>query len=748
VSSRNAASKHSASERKCAQKLSLARCLVLCAVSLLSDETSAKSVLLNRALLNSSIVLLEMTALQWASSEPCCMTSSDVTKGGKVLFQPNLNQPNSEVAARKNYSSLPLLEAEISRMLDTLVKANNSSSSIFENSLYLACQLSAAFYRKIITESSGCVIGLSMKNDVDASSSFFSRKLLPPRLLLRLLAPSISLETRNTRASVTHLVNNLYQKKTVASECMLKEAAFAQKYKLLSDDQCKLVREAALELFESAEQDTALAFLVDDHDEFSTATNANDTMFLHFVEDKVSSISSKNQETLALAVQRLVGKELLRRSPQLPRVVRENFSTMDSEAESAPCLSICRLVQLPSCSTWLLHLVKKCSRSFSNATTAEFSQEDIFIALQNLADYCPEDSSTLPPYTSFWIHLRQLQRISHMVSLLELAERNTADHSLMLRCALKGIASLLALSPEIMPQMSECSNLWSAVFRHAAKIHNWDQAFDACRNNPVECRRRADFRRLVAFMVEAGSLDKLLLLPKTVDDGISFDLYEAAASALADKAREEHNSSSDEYYRSLYTLFCFLGEWRRSGSCAESKAALDLLCMAVSAKARADNGLALEVAKTMLDVRPDAALPPWLFALLIGEHESGLFANSKMTHSPKNPSALLKLFMERGLLLPAVEVVVSLLTGKSDGGEQMRGAATRRVPEKGSIDYVPYPYIDLLYNLISKAESLSGCTVEEKEQLALGRKKIENALKFHMKLLCVSQEALQSARFM
>jgi ankyrin repeat protein len=64
-------------------------------------------------------------------------------------------------------------------------------------------------------------------------------------------------------------------------------------------------------------------------------------------------------------------------------------------------------------------------------------------------------------------------------------------------------------------------------------------------------------------MVESGASAELLLLPKRVDDDAAFDMYEAIASALNSKAKEENSSLSNDYYSSLYSLFTFLEDWRR-----------------------------------------------------------------------------------------------------------------------------------------------------------------------------------------
>jgi len=933
------------------RNLSLARFIVLCSMPTSMVENTISPNIWRDAILNSFRVLLDITTLQWLSSEPYSSGGSSVSSRSSININKGTNTPFHSIKKdniSKLHSTVSLLEAELSRLSGSLVVDSAHKDSAIQRSLSAAYQISTYFHHRIVTSTSGFVHGFYSSDGPMEASSIFSMKFLPPRLLLRALAPSIFVSISSPRNSnagaANHLVCNLFLRKTVAAECMLKEASFAQKYRLLTDDACKRLREAALDLFESAEKDTALSFVVNAHcnePEYYDISILEKMTTFH-VHDAVRDEDVDNQETLALAIQRLIGLELARCSPQLSTFVKHSISSSYSDSHSLLCSSICRLVQLPSFSSLILSCIRGLTGQNFSIMNLQSSHE-LVIGLQQLMENFPDGGNL--SISIFWVLLRRLQKVSHAIYLLELAERNTADHALILKSALNGIESLLSLPSNLVHPMPEFANLWSSVFRHAAKIQNWDQAFDACRKNPLESRRNADFKRLVAFMVESGASVELLLLPKRVDDDAAFDMYEAIASALTSKAKEENSSLSNDYYSSLYSLFTFLEDWRRSAlalddwhqskinnpspgstlvdetggeglhlrllsltavACSNSLALVDdtnvkflisdrsilddkyvsrlltfkdvdqralialtsqllhsdvswisttstfpsglsdivsSLCSAgyyfhaiavalkfneqsnsdsvskdflltkiardylvknsvkllktsihettnavdsviltrptrsqlyaasqscsganfgfqsdsvtsmellrtiVCTYARPNNGQAVEVARALLDLGsdPSAALPLWLCEILTGEQKDGVFASSKTSCSPKNPTALMKLYLERGLLLPAVEVVVTLLTGKSDGGLKKRKAATRRIPEKGSIDFIPYAYIDLLYRLIQKAEE-----TETKEvcELASGRRKLEEALQFHFNHLCVSEEAMQSARLL
>jgi len=152
------------------------------------------------------------------------------------------------------------------------------------------------------------------------------------------------------------------------------------------------------------------------------------------------------------------------------------------------------------------------------------------------------------------------------------------------------------------------------------------------------------------------------------------------------------------------------------------------------------NSLSKEVAQTLLDLGfGRSELPLWLHTLLLGEPNGnidGLFAKRN-----GNPAELLRLYMRKGLLSLACKVVCEVLTCR--GREEH---ATCRLPEKGSIDYVPYGIIDELWNLIEANLQSTNCSRDLKDDLLQSREKMEKAIIKHFELMKISDIGMLSAR--
>lgn len=169
--------------------------------------------------------------------------------------------------------------------------------------------------------------------------------------------------------------------------------------------------------------------------------------------------------------------------------------------------------------------------------------------------------------------------------------------------------------------------------------------------------------------------------------------------------------------------------------------ALELLRLYTETYAAEDNTIALDVAKTLLDLDDGrAALPVWLTNLIIGRSASdnnGLFAKNG-----GNPTALLNLYIKNGLYIEACSLVSTVLLGEES---ERQKAATSRLPEKGNIDFVPYEAIDNLWNLIETGLKTSIDPIQ-KGKLLKARNVMEISLEKHFQLMQVSEQGMLSAR--
>lgn len=178
-------------------------------------------------------------------------------------------------------------------------------------------------------------------------------------------------------------------------------------------------------------------------------------------------------------------------------------------------------------------------------------------------------------------------------------------------------------------------------------------------------------------------------------------------------------------------------------------AAMALLTSLTTTFTTAENPVAIEVADSLLEAQGNTVpLPLWLEQFLIkgtstNSEAPGLFAGRQQKNSRDylgDPSALLNLYTTRGMYQPAFASIAAVLSSQDES------AAPSRLPEKGSIDYVPYDKIDILWNLSEIALTRGDFDAEEKQRLLESRGLMEHSLERHFDLLKISEEGQTSAR--
>jgi len=193
----------------------------------------------------------------------------------------------------------------------------------------------------------------------------------------------------------------------------------------------------------------------------------------------------------------------------------------------------------------------------------------------------------------------------------------------------------------------------------------------------------------------------------------------------------------------------------QSGKVLQSTMAMDLLQQYTSVYYKRCSGLCLSVANAILRVGDSVSeLPLWLKDLCMfgtsGDEESknGLFAQpAGKDNDIANPAGLMRLYIKHHQYGEACDVVTSILSKQTS----LSSNASSRLPEKGSIDYVPYDLIDMLWNMIdsivvSNSSNSSEDVKSQVKSLTKRRNCMEQALDKHFELLKMSEEGLISAR--
>jgi hypothetical protein len=189
-----------------------------------------------------------------------------------------------------------------------------------------------------------------------------------------------------------------------------------------------------------------------------------------------------------------------------------------------------------------------------------------------------------------------------------------------------------------------------------------------------------------------------------------------------------------------------------------STMAMNLLQQYTIAHSKRCLGLGLSVAKSILAVGDGLIqLPPWLKKLCIfglpsdEEINGGLFAMvaGKGSACIPDPAGLMRLYIKHNQYGEACDVVTSLLSNQQ--ALHLNKSSSSRLPEKGSIDYVPYDLIDMLWDMIESiitaGSSADSEAVGAQIQLLLKKRNgMERALEKHFESLKTSEEGLLSAR--
>jgi len=211
----------------------------------------------------------------------------------------------------------------------------------------------------------------------------------------------------------------------------------------------------------------------------------------------------------------------------------------------------------------------------------------------------------------------------------------------------------------------------------------------------------------------------------------------------AETAEEEHSAAA---------ALPSANGWKGQGAqtqMAQAAACMDLLRIYTTKYANSSNSLAIEVATTLLDSNIGMSkLPIWLTDLLCGTTDS-CFAGRVSPGDDHNlvevasgaafPNALVKLYIERARYADACEVIAKVL---DDSGSRV-SSPSARLPEEGSIDFVPYNTIDQLYSIIESARFTSD---EAQKEVLNSRTKMEEALERHFERMRISEEGAVSAR--
>jgi len=191
--------------------------------------------------------------------------------------------------------------------------------------------------------------------------------------------------------------------------------------------------------------------------------------------------------------------------------------------------------------------------------------------------------------------------------------------------------------------------------------------------------------------------------------------------------------------------------WASSDQSAHSlqaTMAMNLLHQYTTAYSKRCGGLGLSVASAILDLSGNTVLPIWLKDLcMFGSpaNESSLFAQRNCDSGVANPSGLVRLLMSHHKYGDACDVVTAILSSQASSS-----SPSSRLPEKGSIDYVPYDLIDSLWQIIevitSNSASKSDETQKKMQKILQSRTCMERSLAKHFEGLKISEDGLRSAR--
>jgi hypothetical protein len=344
----------------------------------------------------------------------------------------------------------------------------------------------------------------------------------------------------------------------------------------------------------------------------------------------------------------------------------------------------------------------------------------------------------------------RLSRFMTTSDLVARAVRAVAFEALFLDSAATPFPTAVLAKPYPHIDLAVIDNLASSGYYPLAfaVAHSMKQYSSERRGGSPRGRDRLldSYRHVVCnYLFEVANQNELVASPHDVEmeSSSSSDKRPTLSQLRYALAEAQHKGSSP---MTPYVSGPKYGSRKLWPQVSAASSAMELIRMIVDRRDTSASPIALEVAEFFLS-KSVARLPQWLEDHLGGVDSiiGGLFGKSRNSTSRHNPSALCTLYTKKGRYVEACDLVTRVLVGP-EGGKVRRSNAASRVPEKGNIDFVPYPKIDLLWNLIDQSLRQGDIDEETMSQLRVSRLKMEQALEFHFSLLKISEEGLTSAR--
>ncbi|KAL7435955.1 hypothetical protein ACHAXH_003008 [Discostella pseudostelligera] len=249
-----------------------------------------------------------------------------------------------------------------------------------------------------------------------------------------------------------------------------------------------------------------------------------------------------------------------------------------------------------------------------------------------------------------------------------------------------------------------------------------------------------------------GGLESLQLRSK---------IAQIRASSSTCALQSSANTSIPQSHVTSFSSNCM--SWasnRENEKALQSSMAMDLLQQYTIVHSKRCRGLGLNVARAILkEGNGMSNLPAWLIELCTfglpgdGNQEGGLFVRTAEKGSGiADPAGLMRLLIQNHQYGEACDVASSILSKREKTSSCLRDTgACSRLPEKGSIDYIPYDLIDMLWDMIESiitSHSPSFCKDVRSQVQSLTKKRycLEQSLETHFESLKLSEEGLVSAR--
>ncbi|KAL3772607.1 hypothetical protein ACHAWU_002513 [Discostella pseudostelligera] len=246
-----------------------------------------------------------------------------------------------------------------------------------------------------------------------------------------------------------------------------------------------------------------------------------------------------------------------------------------------------------------------------------------------------------------------------------------------------------------------------------------------------------------------GGLDSLQLRSK---------IAQIRASSSTCALQSSSNTCIPHSHVTSFTSNCmsWASNWKNEEA-LQSSIAMDLLQQYTIVHSKRCPGLGLNVARAILkEGKGMSNLPAWLTELCTfglpgdGNHEGGLFVQTAGKGSGiADPAGLMRLLIQNHQYGEACDVASSILSKREETFSCLRDTrASSRLPEKGSIDYIPYDLIDMLWDMIESiiaTNSPSSCKDVRSQVQSLTKKRyrMERSLETHFESLKLSEEGLR-----